>query len=283
MTPIRIDLMQKGFYQLLRARFDPNLYTVTWQDSRPSFESFSNDWINLYIIAGPSQSFTRFPGSESFLPPSEIQLQVTSATVGAFYFLTINEVDYKYNVPALATMTSVRDAILALLVAEAPWVGWVATAVGADVISITSNVTGIWQASFIGPFTLAQPVSYHTTPVVLTRTSMDFELGVQTFSKSTVPSTGAMATMARVKSIFQSPGFTESLSANYGVSFLSRGSAPRNITFLKQPEWYSGCDMGFTVSLNCGFTEETEIIESGNLLISVSDSVGPLTTLTVNQ
>lgn len=280
MTPIRIDRMQKAFFQLLSARFDPLSYTVGWADSRPSFETIKNNWINLYIISGPNQSFTRFPGSETFLPPAEITLTVTSAVEGVQYLITLNEVDYIYDVPALATVTTIRDAILALLVAEAPWVSWTAASSGADAIVIASPTTGIWQASFGGPFTLA-PVVYHETAVMLTRTSMDFELGVQAYSKNTTPATGAMATMARIKSIFQSQDFVDSLWS-LGVGFLNRGNPVKNITFLKQPEWYTGADMSFVVSLDCGYTIDTDFIESGILTIDVSDTVGPLTTLTVN-
>jgi len=261
--------MQAGLGQMILTALGPST-SVSWVYGEISFDSLPNDFVSLSILSGPLPARNRFPsGSPCVFPPSIIDFSIDAVSIGSLDRITINEVDYSHDVGALDTVTIIRDAILALMVADAEYVSWTAVALGADAIRVTSPVTGIFQAGYLGD--ISHVATYHATSVQIRESSKTFNIQIQAFSKSREPYNGAWSMISQIQDAIMTQSVIDSLYDDYGIVLHDPVSNdPQNLSALAGPNWETRANLDLKVNLASTISVAVDYFDAVEMTISPS-------------
>lgn len=212
--PVRLDRLEVGLGELV-ATLLPDA-TVVWAPSELPREAARALFVALKPIAGPSPRNGGAPSVQAWTLPLELTLTITAATAGLVVFLRMSGRSFEYVIPGGATITTVRDAVLALI--EDPTeslVSATATAVSTNQIAIEADELGdLYNVEVSGPATIAVATEQVATCQL---DEVAHAVEVQIFSADRKQRSGAAHAMARLLSRIEMPEARDVLNA-YGLS-----------------------------------------------------------------
>ena len=268
-APIRYDRMRRAFFSVLSDALGPDV-TVKWSRDSVPRDDTKGDLVAITPAGGLGSNADR-AGSFVILSPDTITFTVDTATVGDRYSLYLNHYAYRYDAVALDTPTDIRDALLALAVADtrSPYA---ATASGADGILVTPTSSGdLWQADAL-PSASWTVVQGATNPAVVTQRQMLQNLTIGCFSKATNPEDGAHVLDARVRAALRANQYLETWQ-NEGVALGVRGPFA-DLSAIAGANWETRTSFDLSVGLESVTSELIDDIATISNTITFKDLDG---------
>lgn len=251
-APVRIDRLRLGLFAALGAAAAPSL--LQWGRGEPQQEQLPQGYISLQLIAGPSPlGWTRARGRPV------VELTEATFTVGAVAeddvaALQLNNVFFKYDIPAAATPTTVRDALLAMIAAEP---GIAAAASGVDAIVVTPLQPGdLWDARAGGVVSVATE-----TDGVLELTAGLYQARIQLDAFHKDPYTGAHELATQAQHALLTKEVSEALWL-YGIALAERNAPIRDLSAIADGYWESRAAFDFSVCMVGATARKIESVDS---------------------
>ena len=268
-APVRFDRMRECLQGVLTDALG-SAVTVKWGRDSVQRDSTKASMVSLTTSTGAVVS-GNWRGRRLVLSPISISFTVTSATIGTLYSVYLNGFPYRYEVTGVEAVDDVRNALLALVVADARS-PYSAAAGGAGELVITGDYAGaLFQAEALPApdWTIAQGATSATAvrerPSVTTLTVGSYSKGVDIFD-------GASDLDARVNAALSLQQY-QTTFADFGVSLQSRGT-PTDISAIAGASWETRVSRDIGVGLRSVTTETIESIETVDMTSIFQTSTG---------
>lgn len=274
-SPIRLDRLQTAMTEVLDDALGSSIQVgwaygeALWNSNFPTAEA-----VNLTMVGGPSFHNTNGAHGELLIPPTLITTTVDTATVAVRYIVTVNEFDYFYDAIGGDSVDDIRDALVALIVADAesPYTG-VATANPGEFTLTPDAIGSIWQMRVTSLMTAV--VTLSSQAVVVTRGTRTFTVALGCFSKNRFPRAGAWDIAAKCQAALTSPEHID-IFARYDVGVWGKGVAV-DLSDLAGGHWESRVSFDVTLAMQSVFTSTVEQIDQLNMSITFTEPAGLLT------
>ena len=276
MSPIRFDRLQLALITVLDAAFGADA-TVHWAygDGWWSDNFPLGNGVNLVPRAGPAYVNAGGSGGVAVRLPESVTALVSEA--GSHHHrLVLNDYQYAVQATGVETPTQIRDALLALVVADGGAADeYTAIASGAASILVTPvEPGGLWRVRATPEITLTSVLDDQAYEVV--RRNVVVEIEVRCFSKGRTLREGAARLAAIAKAAFATTSAVEILR-RYGVALRGSGGAPVDLSSLDNGQWVTRNQYVIRVALQHVFTSPVGRIESADLtLVSFAPGGSPL-------
>lgn len=265
--PVRLDRLELAMTTVLDAAHDPAVVVgwaygeALWRDNFPGRQA-----VNLVLSAGPGHHEQTIAAAVPIAVPSSLTATVLDATPGRRYILQINEFDYSTNGQAGDTVTTIRDRLLADIVAD-EMSALAAAAAGPDQVVVTPTPVGaIWQ---VGRKALDVDVTTAAQAYLLHRQSRRMTCTVGCYSRGRAPSDGAWNLMAVTLAALASESSAQTF-ARYGVGLWGRGE-PLDLSGLDNAHWLTRVEFDLAVAMKSIHTEPTDVIEAAAITLDLAD------------
>lgn len=267
-SPIRLDRLQKALIEVLEDALGSTVEVGwaygegLWNDNFPSGNA-----VNLTMISGPNFHNQNCVRGEVFLPPTTVNVKVDSATAYERYIIEINEYYYYHDATALDTVTTIRDALVALIVADTESPFTAAPAVPVDELTVTPDAVGsIWQMAVSNQMTGTPTLS--SQAVLKVQDTRRFTIALGCFSKERFPRSGAWDIVARCQAALTSPQYLEVFN-QYGVAVWGKSPAT-DLSDIAGGHWESRVNFDVDFAVRSTFTTDIEQIEHVGMTLSLS-------------
>lgn len=260
----RIDRLQLGLVAALAPLVPAG--RVKWQHGEPPLSGLQ-PFISLSLVSGPMAWDQDHARGSVLLPATSIIVTVTAATVGVRNVIRLNGFDYYRDTVALDTVTTVRDALLALV--QAGEAGFVtATASGVDGILLSGTfLGGLRELQLFGELSSGSLVPSGQA-IIETRGTVQCLVGVQTYAKDKTPRGGALALAHAVQGRLQRVGVSEELS-RYGVAVWHKGSV-NDLSAVAGAHWETRATVDLTIAMQSVEVEPVDTIQDASVQLVVT-------------
>ena len=234
-----------------------------WNDNFPT-----GNLVNLSLITGPSFHNQNGVHGTLLIPPTVVTVTVDTATVAVRYILTVNNYRYFHDALGGEDVDDIRDALVALVVADTESPFTAAGTIPAGELTVTPDTPGsIWQMS-VSPLMSAVP-TLDTQAVLKTQDTRVFVVDFGCFSKGRSPRTGAWDIVARCQAALTSPEHAE-IFDRYDVGVWGKGPAT-DLSDIAGGHWESRVSFDVTLAMKSTFTVPVEQIEVVNVVLDLSN------------
>jgi hypothetical protein len=277
-APIRFDRLMKGLYSVLQDGLGSASTTqVAWSYGEGVFDAtFPGDFVNLTLSSGPTYLNRSGARGAVMLPPTLLTFTVNSVIPGKRYAVTLNNYQYAYDAVLADTVTTIRNALVALIAADSESPYTALAGVPAGVFTVTPSFFGaIWQASIPGAGSALSAIpTLSTNAVLLTESQRSLSVNFGCFSK-TSSLLGAWSIASRIEAILESTDYMETLS-QYGVCASAKGPVT-DLSAVDNGRWESrvSFDVGFT--LQSVHTRPVDLIETLDVTVTGLQPTLPIT------
>lgn len=270
-VPIRLDRLQTGIGLAMEAAYGTGAGTptVSFNYQEQSFEQVSDaGLISLSLVSGPVPFIRSGKRGTLLNAATSIPLTVTVATVGQRYLVRLNDFDYFHDAVGGDTPTTIRDALIAQIEADAYETATASTLAG-DGLTLTADFAGGLRALQIsGPITAGAPVPSGDS-VLVTEGDQHLLLGIQAFSKGRELHTGAAALIAVALAAFQTESIFQVLR-RYEVGIASK-TTPTDLSAIAGAHWETRFSFDVTLVARSAWIDPVERIESVDTTLNMSD------------
>jgi len=267
-SPIRLDRLQLALQTVLSDALGSHAEVGwaygegLWDDNFPSGNA-----VNMTLISGPNFHNQNCVRGEVFVPPTTVNVKVDSATANERYIIAINEYNYYHDATALDTVTTIRDALVALIVADTESPFTAAPAVAVDELTVTPDAVGsIWQMAVSNQMTGTPTLS--SQAVLKVQDTRRFTVAFGCFSKERFPRSGAWDIAARAQAALTSPQYLEVFN-QYGIAVWGK-SPTTDLSDIAGGHWESRVNFDVDFSLRSTFTTDVERIEHVGMTLNLS-------------
>jgi len=259
-SPIRLDRLQRSIVEVLDDALGPDV-GVGWAYGEGLWNSNfpSGQAVNITMVSGPSFHNTNGVQGVPFIPPSSILVTIDTAVEATRYRIVINDYSYFYDALLGDTVDTIRDALVALIVADvdSPYVA-VADVPAGEMTVVPSIDGNIWQMHVSAGISAVPTLAAQA--VLKTQGTRVFTVALGCFSKGRSPRTGAWNLAARCQAALVSPEHSKIFEA-YDVGVWGKGPAT-DLTDLQNGHWESRVSFDVTLAMRSTFTTPVEQIES---------------------
>lgn len=269
LAPVRYDRMREAFVSVLTDAMGPDV-TIKWARDSVQRGLTKSDMVAITPAGGAGSNADR-AGNFIILSPDTILFTVDTATAGERYSLYLNNHPYRYDALGPDTPTEIRDALLALVVADtrSPYTP---TATGADGLLVTADASGdLWQADAL-PAAAWTTVQGTTNPALVTQRQMLQTLTIGCFSKATAPEDGAHVLEARVRAALRADEYLATWQ-DQGVALGVRGP-PIDLSAIAGSTWETRMSFDLTVGLESVTSRPTDSIDTVTNTVTFRDLDG---------
>ena len=266
--PLRLDRLQQAIIEVFDDALGSDV-SVGWAYGEAIWDANypTGQVVNLTMLGGPTYGIRNGVHGVPFVPPSSITVTVDTAVVATRYIVTINEYSYFHDAIGGDTVDTIRDALVALIVADAdsPYVA--AAAVPAGELTVVPSIDGdIWQMKVSSGITAVPTLSNQV--VLKTTATRLFTIDIGCFSKGRSPRTGAWALASLCEAALASPEHAQIFSA-YDVGVWGKGPAV-DLSAVENGHWESRVSFDVTLAMKSTFTTPISTIETVNVAIGGS-------------
>lgn len=276
-VPLRLDRIEIGLFQAISGAFNPapSGPTVAWDYQENSFEQVSvGGLISLSLSAGPAPFIRQGARGTLLNAVASIPITVTTAVVGQRYLLRLNEFDYFHDAVGGDSVTTIRDALVAAINADAHETATAADLAG-DSLTLTADfVGGLRSLTLSGGLSSGAPVDSGDSVNVI-EGDQALLLQVQTFSKGRTPLAGAWGLTSVVQSALQTPSLVE-LLRTFGVGLGAKGT-PSDLSAIAGGHWSTRTAFSVTLTARSAWIDPVERIETLETTVNLSN---PTTSVT---
>lgn len=261
---VRLDRLQRALYEALGGVAD----VVGWAYGEQPRGTGS--LLVLRLLAGPTPGNVRHARGTPIKPADSIVVRVSDVVEGERVGIILNGFGYRYDVPNGATLGSIRDALLASVVAGETDYGFVtATAVSTDGILLTADfLGGLRSLSLRGSLVSESPV-FSGDMVLVTEGTAVMTIGFQAFARDCQPSSGAAAMLGAVLDRFQSVTVADALD-EYGLGIWRKGEVV-DLTAIAGAHWESRAALEISFAAKSVFVTPVDSIETVDLTVVAVD------------
>lgn len=258
---VRLDRLQQGLYEALHGV----AAVVAWADGEQPLEAGS--LLSLSLSAGPVLGFRQHAYGTTLQPADSITIVVTGATVGSRQIVRLNGFDYRHDVEAGNTATTIRDQLLASIqLGEAGAV--TAAASGADRLALAADfLGGLRRLTLHGPDLDSESASFSGAAVLERVGSVSHTVTLQAFAKGRSPRNGAAVILDAVLDRLTDVETVAELS-RYGVALWDKGPTV-NLDAIAGAHWESRRSIDITVAARTVKVSPVEQIESAQVAVSI--------------
>lgn len=235
--PVRLDRLQAGIVAWLSAAI-PSA-SVVWAPTGFPRAAEGPLVVTARLLAPPSASPLGGASTPVRMLPTSATVRVLAATAGAGVILRVSGRRWEILVPALATVESVRDALLDA-VGEDPMVSATFVAGGTSRIVITPTTLGdLYGVSITSDVEgMAEVEAMPTTLAEVQLSDVRAYVEIQAWSQDATPRGGAAAALSRLETTRKLQATREVLDV-YGLSIIGGVPAPVELDALSGPAWTS--------------------------------------------
>jgi hypothetical protein len=268
MSPIRLDRVQRGIYEALQTALGapPAGALVAWAyGEQPYAAGPDAGLVSLTMVGGPSPGLLQSKRAVTQKAYTSADVQVAAASESR-YTVEANGVPYFYDATGADTVTTIRDALIALV--EADTLAAVsASIVSADTLRISADTTGsLWRLRLSGALDFGNLVDSGAF-VSITEGNMVASIGVQAFSKTREPVGGAWDIAAQCLMALQQPAAVRTLDC-YGVGLMLKG-ALTDLSAIAGGYWESRVAFDFGISMFGVSFEAVEPIQTTKTTVNL--------------
>ena len=237
--PVRLDRLQQGLFLTIQDGLGSAATTqVAWAYGEGVYDAtFPGCFVNLTLTSGPNYVNRSGARGTILLPPTLLTFTIDSVTVGQRYAIALNHFQYAYDAILGDDQDDVRDALVALIVAdtESPYSSAATVTLGE--FSVTPDFNGaIWQAAInAGDITGTPTLSDNA--VLVTSGQRACMISIGCFSKSSSIRGGAWSICSKIQAILESTEAMELLNT-YGVGCGTK-SPVTNLSAVDNGRWES--------------------------------------------
>lgn len=264
---VRLDRLQRALYDAFSAAGIAS--NVVWTRGEVPRESLGPDIVALSLTAGPTPGLRMRTRGRTILPPDSVVVRVLAATVGKRLIVRLNDFDYRHDVSTGQTITNVRDALMAKVVAGEQSQGDVTVLTdGTDGFEIIAALLGGIRSLVLvgGDSEIANdpPVSSGDAVLVTEGTSLHM-VNVQAFSTNTSPRNGAHQVAQDALDLLQAEDVVEQIGEE-GFAIWDLG-AVTDLSGIAGAHWQSRATFDVTLAGRSVFVRPVDQIEELNMTV----------------
>lgn len=269
-APIRLDRLQLALVNVLGSAGGLTSYQVAWSYGQGVFtDAFPASFVNLKLSGPPS--FRAPPGrGASIYPIASVAWVVNSATDGALVGLYINGLPFRVSVGPLDTVTTVRDALVAAINADASGEYTASAGLGAGEWTLTASSLGsVWSLRKFGDMTATPTAS--ANQALVTQGTASADVTIECFSKSRAPRDGAVSMASILQAVLLLPEVGLTLR-DYGLGFAGLGPVI-DLSAIAGGKWESRAAFDATFNLLFSVSRPVDSIGTVDLTAAMGSPV----------
>ena len=260
---MRLDRLQQGLFVAATVDGGP---AVVWSRGEVPRSEVAGDLLALTVIAGPTAVHRPHAHGGTVQQVVEsVPITVTTSTDGARYLVRCNAFDYYVDAAAESTTTTLRDALLADIVAGELGAVTGSTVGAAGMLLSAASAGAIWELSLTGPLAAGDPALADSYIEVSTSTRTA-SVSLQAFSRNREPRNDALAVITAAIERLRRRDVQEQL-ARYGLG-LWRYGAMIDLSAISGAHWETRYSVDLVVALRSVLIEPVGIIEQVNFAVN---------------
>ena len=257
--PMPLHRLERGLATIFNDALGPDV-TIVWTYGAIPRQITTPTMLTMQMIAGPSEwNRTQRRGV--------IRTDVTVATlsvdgpivVGTRYGLRVNRFDYFHDAAGGESLDDIRDAIVALMVAEADPTFTPAATAPVGQLTLSQTAPGsIYAVRRVGPW-VVDDIADDGNCVLLTDGTRVMDVSIQVFSKGRNPSAGAWSFSEIAREALVAPDLVDVLR-NEGVAIWSKGPAA-DLSAIAGSDWETRVAFTVRLAMRATFARPVAAIE----------------------
>ncbi len=278
---MRVDRLQQGLFLALSGLGA----TVLWTHSQVPRSEVDDDLLALSVTAGPTAwNRGHAHGGQVQAQVQSLRITVTAATAGARTVARLNGFDYRVDVSAVDTVTTVRDELLSQI-QDGEDGDVTAAAHSTNAIDLTADWAGaIWKLGITAELAASDLVEADAYVEVSSRTETS-SISLQAYSQGREPRDGATALLTKARKALRRRDVQATLE-RYGLG-LWRVGTPIDLSAIAGASWETRSAVDLTVAAQSVLVEPVDVIEHVSMAIEVlpapNESPVATATATVDQ
>lgn len=257
--PLPLHRLQRGLETIMANALGPDV-TILWTYGSLPRQVSKPDLLAMQMIAGPSEHNRNARRGVIRKDVTVVTLTVGApVVVGTLYGLRINRFDYFHEAAGGEDISDIRDAIVALIVAEQdPTLVGAATGNPGQLTISQTGAGSIYALRTVGPW-VVDSVADSGGCVLLTDGTRIMDVSIQAFSKGKSPRDGAWSVSEIAREALVAPDLVDILLAE-GVGVWSKGPAA-DLSAISGDNWESRVSFTARFAMRGTFARPVDVIE----------------------
>lgn len=261
-NPARLDLLQRELWAVVGAAVAPA--QCVWGLDEGVWETYSPDGVvSLRVLSGPGPIVRQGARGRIQQRVEFVEVEVINANTDERVGFVVNDHAYFYDVQGGDTPTNVRDALQALVDADAQYSGLTTTTSAPATLRVYPGQSEIWQFSFTPGGSLFAIQLDAEDSILVASGTQEIEIEIQAFSKGRELREGAGVLIQQALAALQSiPEAFQLRDAGVAI----RGKAqPLDLSAVAGGHWESRSAVTVTFALRATWTRPVDRIETLNV------------------